>query len=233
MLRMELLKKTVIACLLTACTAILPAQIFNQPNFALKSHETMSVNKVELTPERTVVTLSVENRITGGNFCADRNIYIIDAAGIKFKLIKAAGIPVCPSSYSFKNIGEVLNFTLEFPPISRDSKWIDILEDCTSNCFRFYGVTLDNDLNKKLDAAFSQLPKSLPSESVALFRQILEETDNQNLGIEGLLYITIITSSIEDNDKPGAMAWYKRLGESHAPRVNEYLKFLNDKGIKY
>jgi len=45
--------------------------------------------------------------------------------------------------------------------------------------------------------------------------------------------MNIITLSLEDNDKPGAMAWYKRLGESHAPRVNEYLNFLNDKGIVY
>lgn len=223
----------IVICLILISVNIATCQPFVQPNYALKSHETMSVNRVDLTPERTVVSLSVENRITGGNFCADRNIYIIDPSGVKYKVVKAVGIPVCPQSYAFKNIGEVLNFTLEFPPIKPDSKWVDIVEDCTNNCFRFYGVTLDNDLNKKLDVAFSLLPKSLPSESVALFRQILEETDNQNLGIEGLLYISIITSSIENNDKPGAMAWYKRLGESHAPRVNEYLKFLNDKGIKY
>jgi hypothetical protein len=223
----------VCVCFILLGLNVVNCQAYIQPNYALKSHETMSVDKVEITSERTVVSLSVENRITGGNFCADRNIYIIDPAGVKYRLIKATGIPVCPSSYTFKSIGEVLNFTLEFPPIKGDLKWIDIVEDCLSNCFRFYGVTLDNELNKKLDEIFALSEKVKPAESVALFRKILEEIDNQNQGIEGLLYINIITSSLEDNDKPGAMAWYKRLGESHAPRVSECLKVLNDKGIVY
>jgi len=222
-----------VVSVLFAGTINIFSQSYIQPNYALKSHETMSVNKVEITSEKTTVYFSVENRISGGNFCADRNIFIIDPSGIKYKLLKATGIPVCPGSYTFKSIGEVLNFSLEFPPVKRGTKWVDIIEDCTSNCFRFYGITLDNDLNKKLDEAFSLSGKIKPAESVALFRKILEEIDNQNQGIEGLLYISIITSSLEDNDKPGAMAWYKRLGESHAPRVSEYLKFLNDKGIKY
>lgn len=223
----------IIICLILPAVNIDNCQTFIQPNYALKSHETMSIRKVEITGERTIVSFSVENRIAGGNFCADRNIYIIDPSGVKYKVLKAVGIPVCPESYAFKSIGEVLNFTLEFPPVSRDIKWVDIVEDCMSNCFRFYGVTLDNNLNKKLDEAFSLSERVKPAESVALFRMILIETDSMNLGIEGLLYTNIITFSLEDNDKPGAMAWYKRLGESHAPRVSEYLKFMNDKGIKY
>jgi hypothetical protein len=220
-------------CMILIAVNVANCQSFIQPNYALKSHETMSITKVEITGERTIVSLSVENRITGGSFCADRTIYIIDPSGVKYKVVKAVGIPVCPESYTFKNIGEVLNFTLEFPPVKRDTKWVDIVEDCTSNCFRFYGVTLDNELNKKLDEAFALSEKVKPAESVELFRKILEETDNQNLGIEGFLYINIITFSLDDNDKPGAMAWYKRLGGSHAPRVSEYLKFLNDNGIQY
>jgi hypothetical protein len=222
-----------VVCLLFLGLNIANSQTYIQPNYALKSHETMSIRKIEISSERTIVYLSVENRITGGKFCADRNIYIIDPSGVKYKLVKATGIPVCPESYTFNSIGEVLSFTLEFPPVKRDSKWVDIVEDCTSNCFRFYGVTLDNALNKKLDEAFALSEKVKPAESVELFRKILEETDNQNLGIEGFLYINIITFSLEDNDKPGAMAWYKRLGESHAPRVSEYLKFLNDNGIQF
>lgn len=232
-LMMEPWKTVIFACLLSAGTAALQAQIFNQPNYALKSHETLQINRIVVSAEKTTISFSVENKIIGGNFCADKNIYIITPDGVKHKLSKALGIPVCPESYIFKTIGEVLQFTLEFPPINTETKWIDIIEDCNSNCFRFYGVTLDNELNKRLDEVFS-LPSSVkPAESIILFTKILDEIDNQNLGIEGLLYINIITASIDDNDKPGAMMWYKRLGESHAPRANEYLKFLNDKGIKY
>ena len=34
------------------------------------------------------------------------------------------------------------------------TKWIDLKEDCSDNCFSFYGVILDNQLNKELDEAF-------------------------------------------------------------------------------
>ena len=209
------------------------SQTFTAPNFALKSHETLEIKMIETTPEKTIVSLSVENRIIGGQFCADRNIYIIDPSGEKTRLRKAAGIPVCPDSHKFKDIGEKLQFTLEFPPVKTGTKWIDIIEDCTSNCFWFYGVTLDNDLNKKLDDAFLRASKEKPAENILLFKNILDSIDNQNLGIEGLLYINIINAAVEDKDNVDATVWYKRLGSSHAPRVNQYLKYLNDKGIKY
>jgi len=209
------------------------SQVYIQPNYALKSHETMSISKVEITAEKTIVSLSVENRITGGNFCADRNIYLIDPSGIKYKVVKAIGIPVCPASYTFINIGEVLNFTLEFPPVKSGTKWVDIIEDCTSNCFRFYGVTLDNELNARLDEVFTLTTKGKPAENMILFSKILDDIGSQNLGIEGLLYINIISAAVEDSDNVNAMVWYKRLAASKAPRAEEYLKYLNDRGIKY
>jgi len=208
------------------------SQIYNLPNAALKSHETLDISKIEISPEKTVVYLIIENRIEGGNFCADRNIFILDPDGNKLKIINSIGIPVCPDSYKFKSIGEKLQFTLEFPPLKSGTKWIDIIEDCSSNCFWFYGVTLDNDLNKRLDEVFLLASKGKAADNIALFEALLESIDNQNAGIEGLLYINIINAAIEDNDKVSAMLWYKRLTSSHAPRLSYYMKYLNDKGIK-
>jgi hypothetical protein len=209
------------------------SQTFTAPNYGLKSHETLEIKMIKTTPEKTIVSLSIENRIIGGQFCADRNIYIIDPSGEKIRLRKAVGIPVCPDNYKFKEIGEKLQFTLEFPPVKSGTKWIDIIEDCTSNCFWFYGVTLDNDLNKKLDEAFSEASKMKPAENILLFKNILDSIDNQNLGIEGLLYINIINAAAEETDNVIAADWYKRLVSSKAPRVNQYIKYLNDKGIKF
>jgi hypothetical protein len=209
------------------------SQTYLQPNYALKSHETMSISKVERSAERTIVSLSVENKITGGNFCADRNIDIIDPSFIKYKVVKAIGIPVCPESYKFKNIGEVVSFTLEFPPLKPETKWVDVIENCSDNCFWFYGVTLDTDLNKRIEEAFLKASAGKPSENMFLFKAILDDIDSQNLGIEGLLYLNIISAAREDADNVNAMVWYKRLALSKAPRAGEYLKYLNDRGIKY
>lgn len=184
-----------------------------------------------MTSGSTIVYLTVENRIESGNFCADRNIYIIDPEGKKLKLKKSSGIPVCPDTYKFKSIGEKLKFTLEFPPLKTGTKWVDIIEECTSSCFWFYGVTLDADLNKKLDDVFVLASKGKTADNILLFKNILDDIDDQNLGIEGLLYINIINAAAENDDKVTASVWYKRLISSHAPRVSEYIKFLNGRGI--
>jgi hypothetical protein len=208
-------------------------QTYNQPNVALKSHETLEISKVEITPEKTVFSMSVENRIEGGNFCADRNVYIIDPDGQRLKLKISSGIPVCPESYKFKNIGEKLQFTLEFPPLKTGTKWIDLVEECSSYCFWFYGITLDDDLNKKLDEAFTLASKGKPGDNIVLFMTLLDSIDSQNLGIEGLLYLNIINAAVEGDDKVNATVWYNRLASSQAPRLNQYIKYLNDRGIKY
>lgn len=219
--------------ILVGCNARLYSQNVDHPNFAMKSHETLEIVKVEVTTEKTVVYLRIENRIDGGSFCTDKNTYLVYPGGNRIKLISSSGIPACPDYYKFKEIGEKLEFTLTFPPLSQGTKWIDLVEDCSENCFWFYGITLDDELNSRLEGAFRSAGESKPEDNIIAFRRILETIDNQNLGIEGLLYINIINAAIEAGNQVEASVWYKRLARSSAPRVQYYLKFLNDKGIKY
>ena len=210
------------------------SQLYQQPNLGLKSHETLELRKIEVFPERTLVSLSVENRRNeGGTFCADKNIYLIYPDGTRIKLRSSSGIPICPDTYKFKAVGEKLFFTLEFPPLKSGTKWIDIIEDCSSNCFWLYGITLDDELNKKVDEAFLLASKSDPAKTILLFRNVLETVDSQNPGIKGALYINIINAAIEAGDKVEAAVWYKRLVSSKAPRLNEYVKVLNDRGVRF
>lgn len=209
------------------------SQTYIQPNTGLKSHETLELKKIEITPDKTVVSLQIENKIEGGNFCADKKVFIIYPDGSKSKLVNAVGIPQCPDTYKFKNIGEKLEFTLTFPPLKPATDWIDIEEECASNCFHFYGVTLNNDLNKRLDEAFIIAATSDPQKNMLLFRNILETVDKQNHGIIGLLYINIISAAVEAGDKVEAAVWYKRLLSSHSPRLSDYVKYLNNRGIKF
>jgi hypothetical protein len=209
------------------------SQTFSQPNIGLKSHETLELRKIEISQEKTVIFLTIENRIEGGNFCADKNIFFVYPDGTRIKLLNIEGIPECPDAYKFKSIGEKLGFILTFPPLKPATEWIDLVEECASNCFHFYGITLNNDLNKRLDEAFLLASKGEAEKNILLFRSILESIDSQNAGIEGSLYINIISAAKELGDKVEAAVWYKRLLSSGAPRLNEYVKFLNDRGIKY
>jgi hypothetical protein len=227
------MRKVIIACLFVICTGKVHSQVFTGPNYALKSHPTLQISKIGISENETVVFLSIENQIADGSFCADRNIFLITPEGEKLKLIKASGIPECPESVRFKLPGEKLQFSLKFPPLKSGTKWVDIIEDCSSNCFSFYGVTLDNELNKRLDEAFSLASGGKPAENIILFKNILDGIDKENLGIEGLLYINIINAAVEAGDTAKARIWYNWLVSSKAPRVEQYLKFLNDKGIKF
>lgn len=231
---MEIKKIVLMVCLIVIYTTHTYSQTIDKPSFALKSPETLEISKVEITAQNTLIYLSVENkRDEGGSFCADKRIYIIYPDGSRLNLTRAHNIPVCPDTYNFKNIGEKLQFTLEFPPLKPQTKWFDIIEDCTSNCFWFYGVTLDIALNTRLDEIFALASKGQPAGNIILFKNILDDIDSLNLGVEGSLYINIINAAAENRDNVSTAVWYKRMAASHAPRLSQYLKYVNDMGIKY
>jgi len=204
-----------------------------QPNSGLKSHETLVINKVELTSTAATFFMSIENRIANGSFCADKNIFIVYPDGTRSKLVSSENIPVCPDTYEFKMPGDKLDFTLSFPPLIPGTEWIDLIEDCSDNCFSFYGVTLDSDLNRKIEDAFSLFGNDEPVKAMISFIDITEAVDKKNIGIEGFLYINIIRLEKQNGNEVKAAQWYNRMKSSGAPRLKQYIKYLNDQGIKY
>lgn len=226
-------KPAAISILFLLITITIVAQPIVHPNSAMKSPETIVLNQIETGSGITTFYFTIENRVSNGYFCADRNIFIIYPDGSRSKLLRAEGIPACPEMHKFKESGEKLDFKLVFPALKQNTQWIDLVEECSSGCMFFYGITLDPVLNQQLDELFQKAEKATPEESVSLFRVLLDETDNKNSGIKGLLYLNIINASLEAGDKVGAAVWYKRLLESNAPRLSYYIKFLNDKGIKF
>jgi hypothetical protein len=209
------------------------SQTYIKPNYALKSHETLELTKIDLSAQKTLIFLTVENRITGGYFCADKNIFILYPDGTRSKLTASKGIPVCPDSYKFKTIGEKLNFELTFPPLKTGTQWIDLIEDCSDNCFSFFGVCLNGDLNKRIDEASVLAENEKPAEALMSFIKIAGTIDSKNSGIEGLIYINIIKLAKETNNIQKASGWYSKLKLSGIPRSDLYIKHLNSQGIIY
>jgi hypothetical protein len=209
------------------------SQSFLTPNVALKSHETLDIIKIEISDEKTQIFLKVENRIQGGNFCADRNIYIVYPDGTKSLLLASDGIPVCPDTYKFKSPGEQLDFVLTFSPLKKGVESVNIIEDCQQNCFSFYGVILDNNLNKAIDDGFALAENNEPSKALVSFVKIAKDTGDRNTGVAGLLYLNIVKLSRETGNSVMAAEWYNRLESSGLPEASLYLKHLNSQGIKY
>lgn len=224
---------SVTGILLLSMAGVLYSQTIINPNYSLKTHETLDIIKVEAKPEATIFYMRIENRREGGSFCADKNIYLIYPDGKKIRLESSSGIPVCPDTYKFKVPGEKLEFVLTFPALKAGTRCIDLIEECADNCFSFYGIVLDNTLNDRIDNAFTLAENDEAAKAMISFIIIAEEIDKSNLGIEGLLYINIIKLARETGDDAKAAEWYKKFASSEAPRLSEYIKFLNDQGINY
>lgn len=221
------------ACLLIVGTTIIQSQNLSFPNFALKSHETLTISKVETTPASTIIYLSIENKIDGGTFCADKSIFITYPDGTRSRLIASKGIPVCPSSYKFKSIGEKLNFVLTFPPLKPGTQWIDLIEDCTDNCFSFYGVCLNSSLNGKIDEASVLAENGESHKALTEFTKIANSEAGKNSGLDGLIYMNIVKLSKGTGNVTEAAKWYNKLKSSDIPRSGLYIKHLNSQGILY
>lgn len=221
------------AIIFLTTTGFLKSQAVQKPNFALKSHETLEIKSIETDSRSTEFLMTIENRINAGTFCADKNIFIIYPDGSRIRMKSSNGIPNCPTTYKFKSVGEKLDFTLTFPHLKQGTEWIDLIEECSENCFYFYGITLNNDLNRKIDEAFARAEMPDKDSAMTGFINILEETDKKDLGSEGLLYINIITLAAASGESVKAEEWYNRFKRSNAPRLAQYMRFLNDRGIKY
>jgi len=230
MLKMKILVTVLVSGMFFSTVS---GQVITRPNYSLKSHETLEILKVEVTAREVRFQMSVENRISGGNFCADKNIFIIYPDGTRSKLRSSEKIPVCPDTHQFMSIGEKLSFTLIFPPLRQGTEWIDLMEECSENCFSFYGITLDTDLNQRINEAFSFAEKGEPARAQAMFIKIIEETDYRNLGSESLLYLSIIKLAKEVGNTSTAEEWYKRFKLSGAPRSELYFRYLELQGIKF
>jgi hypothetical protein len=113
------------------------------------------------------------------------------------------------------------------------TKWVDLIEECSDNCFSFYGVTLDVDLNSKIDEALSIAENGEILRAITLYKKIVESLPSSENGIKGALYTDIITLSLETGDKAGAEEWYRKMVLSEAPRLQLYVKNLNSRGIKF
>jgi hypothetical protein len=211
----------------------LQAQSICHPNYGLKSHQTLVIKRVETGGDSTHFYMSIENRITGGTFCADRNICVVYPDGRLVKLLSSSGIPVCPDMHSFREPGEKLEFRLTFPSLEPGTRWIDLVEECDDNCFSFYGITLDTGLNREIDDAFALVEKKTPGEALGRLASLAASVEGKNTGIDGLLLITMIQLTFENGDLAVSSEWYRKLEMSGIPRLNQYLRYLSLQGIKF
>lgn len=209
------------------------SQTYNRPAIGLKSHETLEILKVDVTSDKTILYLSVENKIEGGTFCADKNIFLIYPDGSRSKLEKATGIPQCPKYYLFKNKGEKLAFSLTFPVLKPGTGWFNLIEECNNNCFSIYGVLLDDELTRKIEEAIATVDRGEIDSAIDVYKKLVQNTQKSNEGIAGSLYSDLISLLVKRGYPAQASEWYRKLSLSDVPGRQLYINNLNSRGIKF
>ena len=225
-------KRYLVSVLILNLTILAHSQSVINPNYGLKSLETLGITKIETTEEKTIVYLTVENRIEKGNFCADKNIYLTDPTGLRMKLQKAAGIPVCPQTYKFNSVGEKLSFTLTFPPLKGEPVYVNMVEECSENCFSFYNIVVDEYVNSRLDEAFSMAERGESLKAMNRFISMAEAKDKTG-SIRALIYYNIVKLATETGNTVKADEWYKKLNSPGLSSGRIYIEQLNAQGIRY
>jgi len=197
-----------------------------KPNFALATHP-MVIDKINVSDSSVLVTLTLKNKVEGGEFCANEIIYIQELKRKKKAyLLKASGIPVCPNTYKFDKPGEELTFELEFFGFYETPDYINIIEDCNANCFTIYGIIINKEMNHDVDMGFSLYKSGNPELSVASFEKAVKEHPDYPFGY---LHENIIDVYAELKNYEKAREWYQLLISSNFVDKDQILEQISRK----
>jgi len=232
------MKKVILLISILCCYILAEAQqIIENPVAAEQTHPELTIIRIGLYKDSTVINLSVENKLVqGGWFCADKNIYIENPKEHKrYNLIKAKGIPTCPSVYSFKRVGEKLNFSLIFPEIPAGTRLLNLIEDCDKSCFRFSEIILDEKLNsdiKLYNHAIELFAANNTKEAIYCFAKVVEVIPEFPTHVYGYSYFNLIRIHFNSGDKVTARFWYDQLEKSNLPDKQYFITALKKEGIQ-
>ncbi|GAH72886.1 unnamed protein product, partial [marine sediment metagenome] len=209
------------------------AQVLEKPNFGMSSHPTLELDKIEFTGVRTLLYFSIVNKRLGGTFCIDRNTCLRNSLGQEeYQLIEMANIPACPESYRFRSIGETLSFILHFPEISEEIKYIDLVEDCEDACVSVKYISLDAEINRRINEGFTLYEAGRLDQALAHFEGIMNDKSDNYYPVFGTLYLYLITViSYDLRNSEELKRWYNELKSSSVINRDEIIKSAREEGL--
>jgi hypothetical protein len=208
------------------------SQTIENPNVGLTSHSTARITKVVFGSGSTEVYLSIKNEVEGGWICFDKKTRLIKPDGSSVKIKDLDGVPFCPEQYNFTAIDETVSFRLVFPATGY-LPWFNIIEECESNCFKFYGITTDQKINEALNDAYAEWYLGNDDKACVKFENIIEKFGKQNPGINGSVYSCIIMLYKNLDMKDNVKLWYDALDNSKSPNRELYIENLRSQGISF
>ena len=208
------------------------SQIFDMPNAEVRSHSELTITRIQITDDYTIVYLKNQNMLMKDAWaCVDRKTSIRTSDDVKHFLLRAENIPTCPDLYRFDSLGQILEFTLYFPPVDSRKGRIDLVEDCDQSCFFFRGIILDNKLNRDIhayDEAYAFYEKKEFENSIRIFSGIVEDIPENPTHIYSFSYYYLVLSCHELGDKKDAAKWFEKLKSSSLPDKASIIKRIEE-----
>jgi hypothetical protein len=210
----------------------LVAQVFDKPSFSLSSHPTLEIMSIEKWEDQTVVNIRVKNQRISGRFCFDKETFLVNSLGSEeWKLTSMDGIPACPDQYRFKSIGEVLDFSLVFPAIPDEVKYIDLREGCEDDCVSVKYILLDEEMNNRINEGFNLYEIGRLSASLQVFEDIMESGFDNYSPVFGTLYLYMMSIHYELGQSKEIRRIFNELKESSVIGRDEFIETARDTGL--
>ncbi len=231
-----MMKRALIAFLLLIFLQVSAhCQVFEMPGAEAKSHAELTITRIQITSDYTIVHLRNQNMLVKDAWaCVDRKTTIRTSDEVNHLLLRAENIPLCPELHRFDSLGEILEFTLYFPPIDPSKGRIDLVEDCEQSCFFFQGIILDNRLNRDIhsyDEAYDLYLKKEFESSRKIFTGIVQDIPDNPTHIYSFAYYYLILISHETGDNKGAAEWLKKLKASGLPDRHSIIRRIDEMGV--
>jgi hypothetical protein len=226
--------KTLLSILLLTAGFLsgLRAQVYDKPSFSLTSHPTLEIQNVEKWEDQTVVNISVMNKRISGSFCFDRQSFLRNSLGTEeWKLVSMDGIPACPDQHRFKSIGEVLEFSLVFPAIPDEIKYIDLLEGCEDACVSVQYILLDEEMNSRINEGFNLYEIGRLTASLQVFEEIMESGYDNYSPVFGSLFLYMMSIHYELGKSKEVRRIFNELKESSIVGRDEFIETARETGL--
>ncbi len=219
------MKKPIFILLVLFSSFLLQSQEILKPNFSIASHP-MVVDNIRFTSNQMIVSLSLENKVSGGNFCVDQNTYIEDAYGkARWMMTDSKNISICPETYNFKSVGEKLSFQLHFPKPANNVNYLNIVENCEANCFSVLGIILNHEMNQRINESFDAFNTGKYEASKTLLIKLITDFPDYPFGF---LHLNLIQVLLVQENIVKAREYYQLIKNSNFQDKQFILEQLNN-----
>ena len=228
------MKNLILLLLLPASLVqITGSQVYERPNFALSSHSTLEVTSIEKWSDQTVVYISVQNQNISGSFLIT-SIPISSENSLgsdEYRLVSMEGIPACPEVYRFKSIGEILRFSLVFPPLPDEVEYLDFQERCEDACVSLKYIILNEEINERINEGFELYELGRLNASQKVFEDIMSADFDNYSPVFGTIYLYLMSIHYEQGNSSELRRVFNELRESSIIGREEFIESARETGL--